>query len=41
MSQAEHDRRVDYVEFVATDIEVAKSFYRSVFGWSFTDFGPE
>ena len=41
MSQAEHDRRVDYVEFVATDIERAKSFYTSVFGWSFTDYGPE
>ncbi len=41
MSQAENDRRVDYVEFGVTDISAAKSFYSSVFGWSFTDYGPE
>lgn len=41
MSQAEHDRRIDYVEFGATDIEATKRFYESVFGWKFTDYGPE
>ncbi|HSG80863.1 MAG TPA: VOC family protein [Gemmatimonadota bacterium] len=41
MGQAEHDRRIDYVEFPVTDIEEAKSFYTEVFGWSFTDYGPE
>ena len=41
MSQAEHDRRVDYVEFAATDLEATKRFYTSVFGWKFTDFGPD
>ncbi len=41
MSQEEHDGRIDYVEFLATDIERAKTFYSSVFGWSFTDWGPE
>ena len=40
MSQSEQDRRVDYVEFPATDIEQIKSFYTSVFDWKFTDFGP-
>lgn len=40
MSQSEHDRRVDYVEFPAVDIEKTKSFYSGVFGWQFTDFGP-
>ena len=40
-SQAEHDRRVDYVEFLATDIEATKSFYSSVFGWEFVDYGLE
>ena len=40
MSQSEHDRRVDYIEFPATDLEQTKAFYRSVFGWKFTDFGP-
>ena len=37
----QNDRRIDYVEFSATDIETTKSFYRSVFGWTFEDFGPE
>jgi predicted enzyme related to lactoylglutathione lyase len=41
MSQAEHDRRIDYVEFGATDIEATKRFYSGVFGWKFTDYGPE
>jgi len=41
MSQAEHDRRVDYVEFATTDIEQTKRFYSEVFGWEFTDYGPE
>ncbi len=40
MSQAEHDRRVDYVEFLATDIKATKAFYTRVFGWQFTDYGP-
>lgn len=41
MSQAEHDRRIDYVEFGATDIEATKRFYSGVFGWKFTDYGSE
>lgn len=41
MSQAEHDRRVDYIEFQAPDLEAVKAFYSSAFGWSFTDWGPE
>jgi predicted enzyme related to lactoylglutathione lyase len=41
MSQAEHDRRIDYIEFGATDIEATKRFYSGVFGWRFTDYGPD
>ncbi len=41
VSQAEHDKRVDYVEFAATDLEKIKAFYSAVFGWSFTDWGPD
>jgi len=41
MSQAEQDRRVDYVEFQATSVETAKRFYSAVFGWQFTDYGPD
>lgn len=40
MSQPDHDRRIDYVEFQTTDVEVSKAFYGAVFGWSFTDYGP-
>jgi predicted enzyme related to lactoylglutathione lyase len=41
MSQAEQDRRVDYIEFRTTDIEATKKFYSEVFGWEFTDYGPD
>jgi len=40
MSQQEHNFQMDYIEFPATDIEATKRFYNSVFGWSFTDYGP-
>lgn len=40
MSTAEHNLRIDYIEFPATDIEATKAFYTSVFGWEFTDYGP-
>jgi predicted enzyme related to lactoylglutathione lyase len=41
MSQAEQDRRVDYIEFLSTDIAETKRFYNGVFGWEFTDYGPD
>ena len=41
LQSAEHDRRIDYVEFPATDIEKTKRFYTDVFGWKFTDYGPD
>lgn len=41
MSQADQDRRIDYVEFPVTDIARAKAFYSSLFGWTFTDYGPD
>jgi predicted enzyme related to lactoylglutathione lyase len=40
MSQAEQDRRIDYVEFLTTNINETKKFYSGVFGWEFTDYGP-
>ena len=40
-NQAEHDRRVDYVEFPSSDLAQTKAFYSGVFGWKFTDYGPE
>ncbi len=41
MSQAEQNRRIDYIEFSTTNIEDTKRFYSEVFEWEFTDFGPD
>jgi len=41
MSQSDHDRRIDYIEFPVADVAIAKRFYSSVFGWIFTDYGPD
>ena len=32
---------VDYVEWPARDFAAVQAFYAQVFGWTFTDFGPE
>jgi len=36
----EHEK-INYVEFPAKDIETTKTFFNTVFGWSFIDYGPE
>ena len=41
MSQAEQNRRIDYVEFLTTNMSDTKRFYSGVFGWEFTDYGPD
>ena len=41
MSQAEHDRRIDYIEFQTTDMKEIKEFYSEVFGWEMVDYGPD
>ena len=33
--------KMNYVEFPAKDLAETKAFFESVFGWSFTDYGPE
>jgi len=35
------DRQIDYIEFPAADIAKTKNFYIRVFGWKFTDYGPD
>ncbi len=40
MSRSEQNRRIDYVEFPATNLPDIKKFYSGVFGWVFTDYGP-
>lgn len=32
---------INYIEFRAEDLELVKDFYGKVFGWKFTDYGPE
>jgi len=39
MSQAKHDKRIDYIELPSTDLPQTKAFYNAVFGWRFTDWG--
>jgi len=36
-TNADNDRRIDYVEFDVTDVARAKKFYGDVFGWTFKD----
>lgn len=36
-----NEGQLDYVEFPATDLAKTKAFYTRVFGWKFTDYGPE
>jgi predicted enzyme related to lactoylglutathione lyase len=33
--------KIDYVEFPAKNMEATRAFFSKVFGWSFTDYGPE
>ena len=41
MTQGDQDRRVDYIEFGATDVGGIRRFYEQVFGWRFQDYGPD
>ncbi len=36
----EHEK-INYLEFPAKDIAATKTFFSTVFDWTFTDFGPE
>lgn len=33
--------QIQYIEFLSSDLAAAKEFYSTVFGWVFTDHGPE
>jgi uncharacterized protein len=35
------DGALDYIELPGSDIPATKRFYDSVFGWTFTDYGPD
>ncbi len=36
----EHEK-VNYLEFHANDLDATKAFFAGVFGWSFTEYGPD
>lgn len=33
--------KINYLEFPAANLEASKAFFETVFGWSFSDFGPD
>jgi len=33
--------KIDYLEYPARDLEKTKAFFVEVFGWRFTDYGPD
>lgn len=35
------NNRINYLEFAADDLLSVKEFYKSAFGWTFTDYGPD
>lgn len=37
----QHHEKLNYVEFPSQDIEQTKAFFKSAFGWSFQDYGPD
>ena len=41
MSNSALHHKINYIEFTTTNIERAKKFYSTVFGWSFKDWGPD
>jgi predicted enzyme related to lactoylglutathione lyase len=41
MDTTSNDKRIDYVELATKGMPATKAFYRHVFGWKFTDYGPD
>ena len=41
MSNPAQHHHITYIEFTTIDIKRTKKFYGTVFGWSFTDYGPD
>ena len=32
---------IDYIEFCVSDMDIAKQFYTTMFGWEFTDYAKD
>jgi predicted enzyme related to lactoylglutathione lyase len=41
MNQEARDFRIDYVEFSTDEMRRTREFYEGIFGWEFTDWGPD
>lgn len=41
VSESHPHHSIDYVELAVTDLEQAKRFYATAFGWELNDYGPE
>jgi uncharacterized protein len=41
VNQRLEENHIDYIELPATEIEATKHFYSTLFGWRFSDHGPE
>lgn len=37
----QNHEKINYVEFPAKDLALAKKFFSNVFNWNFTDYGPD
>ncbi len=35
------ENKIDYIEFQARDVSATRRFFEQLFGWKFTDFGPD
>ena len=35
------DNQIDYIEFQAADLAATRTFFEQLFGWKFTDYGPD
>jgi predicted enzyme related to lactoylglutathione lyase len=41
METKSNEAKIDYIELPAKDLIQTKAFYEQVFGWKFTDYGPD
>ena len=41
MEKKSNEAKVDYIELPGKDLVKTKAFYEQVFGWRFTDYGPD
>jgi len=35
------EKRIDYVEIPVTDLEKTREFFAALYGWEFTEYGPD